>query len=250
MLIEMATEEYVREENHLKLFKEGRIDGMLLVGTLTTDTYIQDLARLYPLMFVNSRLEGLSSVVADNFQGARKMVAHLVELGHCRIGFIAGIEVTTVGEDRSRGFRDAMREGGLPLNDSWIRGGNFSEASGYEAGRAILSTNPRPSAIFAANDMMAIGCLMAARDAGLSVPRDLTVVGADDVILASYIKPSLTTLRQPMHEIGRLATETLMDMPPRRSDPRGSEGGDPPRRVVEQVIPTELVIRDSSAPPG
>lgn len=253
MLIEHATEQFIRDEHHHKLFREAQIDGMLLVGTLTTDDYILDIASRHRVLLVNSHLPGVASVIADNYGGARGLVAHLVELGHRCIARIGGLDTTNVGFDRGRGFRDGMTAAGLDLADEWQVWGNFSEDSGYECGRRLLTASRRPTAIFAANDMMAIGCLRAAEEIGLRVPEDLTVVGADDVRLASYVRPRLTTIRQPMYEIGRMATECLLQLPARPAPPEaGGVEGRPqtgPFQVPLHVTPTRLVIRESSGPP-
>lgn len=287
MLIESATEAFIRDEHHHKLFREGQIDGMMLVGTLTTDTYILDIAAQHRVLLVNSHLPGVASVMADNYEGSRAMVRYLVALGHRRIAHLGGLDTTNVGFDRGRGFRDAMAEAGVPLLEEWQVWGNFSEESGYRCGRELLTRPGRPTAVFAANDMMAIGCLRAAEELGLSVPRDVTVVGADDVRLASYVRPRLTTIRQPMYEIGRLATECLLQLPARSpgspdvqlhaSDAApgmdrtpgpqfapgvDSAGGGVPLdagvSIAAQpgplnrpllVVPTELVERESSGPP-
>lgn len=261
MLIEMATEQFVREETYHKLFREGQIDGMLLIGTLTTDEYVREIGALFNVVLVNSTFDDLPSVYADNYQGARDMMNHLAGLGHRQIGFIGGLDITTVGHDRNRAYRDGLAGAGLPADDRLVAWGNFSEESGYEAARELLQRQPRPTAVFAANDMMAIGCLRAAEEFGLKIPRDLTVVGADDVSLASYVRPRLTTLRQPMYDIGRLATETLLHQADlaARKDRRGSAettrpgngqrplAADPPRH---RLMSTNLVVRDSSAPPA
>lgn len=259
MLIEMATDQFVREETYHKLFREGQIDGMLLIGTLTTDEFVREIGALFNVVLVNSTFEELPSVYADNYQGAREMMSYLVGLGHRRLGFIGGLDITTVGFDRNRAYRDGIVAAGLGVDDRLLAWGNFSEESGYTAARELLGRQPRPTAVFAANDMMAIGCLRAAEELGLRVPGDLTVVGADDVSLASYVRPRLTTLRQPMYDIGRLATESLLyqaEMAARRQGrgPLASRpapgpahpASDPPR---QQLMTTSLVIRDSSAPP-
>lgn len=254
MLIEHATEQFIRDENHHKLFREGQIDGMLLVGTLTTDDYIREIASRHRVLLVNSHMPGVPSVIADNYEGARSMITHLVELGHRDIAQIGGLDNTNVGFDRGRGLRDRLNEAGIEAVEAWQVWGNFSEDSGYDCGRRILTGARRPTAIFAANDMMAIGCLRAAEELGLRVPEDLTVVGADDVRLASYVRPRLTTIRQPMYEIGRLATECLLQLPPRpvpAAEPVSGADRMSTAAFVRplHVTPTRLVIRESSGPP-
>jgi DNA-binding LacI/PurR family transcriptional regulator len=122
---------------------------------------------------------------------------------------------------------------------SYVEHGDFSQQSGYEAARRILSRKNRPTAIFSCNDMMAIGCIEYARDAGMTVPGDLAVVGADDIALGSYFKPRLTTLRQPMFDIGCLATRLLLK--------RLSGSGEWP---VEKMVSTELIVRESCGATG
>jgi len=239
LLIQIVGERFLAQKGHLKLFRERGADGALLLGTLNEDTFADELleARV-PLVLVNSRRPGASSVVADNRRGMRDMVKYLRGLGHRRIGFIGGLENTTVGEDRSRGFLEGLAEQGIPFSEDLRLWGNFSEESGARAALELLSRNPRPTAIMAANDMMAIGALRAAHDAlGLRVPEDLTVVGADDVRLTTYLRPPLTTIAQPMYEIGGMATRMLLD---------GLTGAAPPREVV---VDTRLVLRASAAPP-
>lgn len=260
MLIEMATEQFVREETYHKIFREGQVDGMLLIGTLTTDEFVRELGSLFNVVLVNSTFEDLPSVYADNYQGAREMMNHLAGLGHRRIGYIGGLDITTVGFDRNRAYRDGVVAAGADQDDRLVAWGNFSEESGYLAARELLDRRPRPTAVFAANDMMAIGCLRAAEEVGLRVPQDLTVTGADDVSLASYVRPRLTTIRQPMYEIGRLATQSLLheaeavarregrgQPASRPQPPSASLTADLPRH---RLMPTSLVVRDSSTPPG
>jgi LacI family transcriptional regulator len=235
MIIEMVTENFLRDGMHLRLFRERQIDGMLLVGTLDTDQYVgQVLAGGHTAVLVNSWRPGCSCVVADNLGGAGSVMKHLCALGHRRIGFIGGLNSTTVGLQRDEGYRRGLLECGLPADASLVEYGDFSEQSGYEAARKLLSKKNRPTAVFACNDLMAIGCINCAREMGISVPEGLAVVGADDIALGSYFQPRLTTLHQPMYEIGCLATQVLLD--------RLAGFGEWP---VKKVVLTELVIRDS-----
>ena len=252
MLIEMASEAFIQDRAHHKLFREGQIDGMLIIGALTTDDYILELSRRSPVVLVNSMLDDIPSVYADNYQGMLRMMEHLVGLGHRRIGYIGGLDITTVGADRTRGYREGCRAAGLPDDDRWVAWGNFSEESGLTAARDILARTPRPTAVVAANDMMAIGALRAAEEAGLAVPGHLTLVGADDVSLASYVRPRLTTLRQPMYDIGKAATELLLKL---SEEGKGDAGGAPEKPTRPATPPghhlymaTEVVVRDSSGP--
>ncbi|UCF78914.1 MAG: LacI family DNA-binding transcriptional regulator [Candidatus Eiseniibacteriota bacterium] len=235
MIIQMVTENFLKTGMHLRLFRERQIDGMLLVGTLDTDDYVEEVFESgNTAVLVNSWRPGYSCVVADNFEGARRVVDHLASMGHRRIGYISGLDSTTVGLRRSEGYKQGLADCGLESVEECVGYGDFSEQSGYEAARQILSSAERPTAIFAGNDMMAIGCVECAREMGISVPGQLAVVGADDIALSSYFRPKLTTLRQPMFDIGCLATELLLGKLSGTSE-----------WPVEKVVPTELIVRES-----
>jgi DNA-binding LacI/PurR family transcriptional regulator len=240
MLIEMVTENFLKDSMHLRLFRERQIDGMLLVGSLDTDTYVEEVfAGCNTAVLVNSWRPGVSCVVGDNFNGARRVVSHLVSLGHKNIGLIGGLNSTTVGLRRNQGYRQGLLDDGLRFVSSYVEYGDFSQRSGYEAARRILSRKNRPTAVFACNDMMAIGCIEYGRHIGMTVPGDLAVVGADDIALGSYFTPRLTTLRQSMFDIGCLATRLLLK--------RLSGSGEWP---VEKTISTELIVRESCGAMG
>ena len=240
MIIEIVTENFLKDSMHLRLFRERQIDGMLLVGTLDTDGYVGEVfAGGNVAVLVNSWRPGVSCVVADNFNGARRVVSHLASLGHTRIGFIGGLDSTTVGLRRNQGYKQGLLDRGLQFVSSYVEYGDFSQQSGYVAARRLLSKKNKPTAIFAGNDMMAIGCIECARRMRITVPGDLAVVGADDIALGSYFEPRLTTLRQPMFDIGCVATGLLLE--------RLSGSGEWP---VEKLIPTELVVRESCGAKG
>ncbi|MFH0778413.1 MAG: LacI family DNA-binding transcriptional regulator [Candidatus Eisenbacteria bacterium] len=235
MIIEMVTDNFLKDAMHLRLFRERQIDGMLLVGTLDTDDYVSEVfERGNTAVLVNSWRPGYSCVVADNFAGAHRVVSHLASLGHKKIGFVGGLESTTVGLRRSLGFKQGLGDCGLRPAEGCVEYGDFSEQSGYDAAKRMLARKNRPTAVFACSDMMAIGLIKCAKDMHIRVPDDLAVVGADDIALGSYFEPALTTLRQPMFDIGCMVTKLLL----RRLSGRG-------KWPIEETVPTELVIRDS-----
>lgn len=168
--------------------------------------------------------------------GGREAAAHLAELGHKRIAFVSGPPTFRSSHERRSGFEEALNERGLALARAYVFEGAYTYDSGVEAGRALLSMAERPSAIFAGNDEMAAGVLQAARQLGVRVPEDVSVVGFDDFQIASRLWPTLTTVRTPTREIGRLAVERLMG---REDDTR-----DPKSRLPS------LVVRESTAPLG
>ena len=240
LLIEVADERFIENQTHRKLFREGAADGMLLLGTTSEDTFLRDLIdSRFPVVLVNSRFEGAAAVVADNRAGFRDLVAHLAYLGHRRIGFIGGLEITTVGKDRSEGFLEGLERAGLVFHEDLRLWGNYSERSGAKVARELLGRPDRPTAIMAANDMMAIGALrVAQREFGLRVPEDVTIVGADGIPLTTYVEPGLTTVAQPIYRIGHRATELLLEALQGRQVPTAVES-----------MPTRLLVRGSSGAP-
>jgi LacI family transcriptional regulator len=195
--------------------------------------------RRMPVVVVDRDIPDVAvdSVMTANERGGWLATRHLIELGHRRIGCIAGPSDVTPSAERGTGHRQALREVALPVKEELIIRGDFQYESGYQAARRLLSMDDPPTAIFACNDLMAIGAISAAVELGRQVPADLSVVGFDDVPLASFANPALTTVIQPKHEIGVVAATMLLE---RMQDPDR-----PPRR---RMLDTELVVRKSTAP--
>ena len=179
-------------------------------------------------------------VVTHDSRGAARAARHLAELGHRRIAFISGPDTFRSSHERGRGFAEGLAEHGLTLDPAYIRRAAYTFESGVEAATELLALPQRPTAIFAGNDEMAIGVMKAARDAGLDVPRDLSIVGFDDLPMASRVWPNLTTVRLPIRDMGRMAAEKLT---------AGLRGLDPATLAQPEVDPS-LVVRDSTAAPG
>ena len=167
--------------------------------------------------------------------GGREAAAHLAELGHTRIAFVSGPQTFRSSHERRSGFEEALNERGLALAKAYVVEGAYTYESGIEKGRDLLTMGERPTAIFAGNDEMAAGVLQAARQLGIRVPEDLSLVGFDDFQIASRLWPTLTTVRTPTREIGRLAVERLMG--------REDDSRDPKSRLPS------LVVRESTAAP-
>ncbi len=167
--------------------------------------------------------------------GGREAARHLAELGHTRIAFISGPPSFRSSHERRSGFEEALNEAGLTLNRAYVAEGGYTFESGIARGLELLRLDPRPTAIFAANDEMAAGVLQAARQLGLGIPDDVSVLGFDDFQIASRLWPALTTIRTPTREIGRLAVERLLGVEDEARDPK-------------ERLPV-LVVRDSTAPP-
>jgi LacI family repressor for deo operon, udp, cdd, tsx, nupC, and nupG len=226
-------------------FLSNRADGMVLFdASLDTDQLngLKSPKGKFPLVIACDELPDarLHSVMTDNRAAAARATQFLIELGHRRIGHIhSPSRNPRLTSDRLLGFRDAMAAAGLEVPPAFIIDGDFSMVSGEAAGRAFLALNERPTALFSANDEMLIGFLSVLRQAGVECPRDLSVVGFDDITVSRCIVPALTTMRQPREDIGRLATKTLLDV---------LEGEAHTRTPVHLVLRSELVIRDSALP--
>ncbi len=177
----------------------------------------------------------------DDFAAAREMTQHLAGLGHRRIGFIVGEPRYGASQARRGGYLDAMNQLNLPVSDSWVRQGDFTFQSGLEQAKALLSLPDRPTAIFASNDDMALGCLAAAAEAGLMVPGEVSVAGFDDSPSARFSRPQLTTVRQPVVEMASLATRLLISGVIKGSSSMGAP--------LDELLPFELIHRASTAPP-
>lgn len=216
----------------------GRVDGLLLMSPFLAGA--EDLASELPPMpvvLMNPALavERLPSVGVDNHGGAMAMVRHLLGAGHRRIAFIAGPQDNFDAGERLRGYREALAQG-APGVEPWVLPGNFDEASGHAAGQKLLEAGERPDAVFAANDMMALGCLFALGQGGLRVPVDVALAGFDDIPLSRYVDPPLTTMRVEIAELGARAIRRLLDGEP------DADGGAPAPVLLEP----RLVVRASS----
>lgn len=179
----------------------------------------------------------------DNYGGARVMTRHLRDSGHRRIAFIAGPDDNFDAHERMRGYRDELALD--PAVQPWVLPGNFDEESGYRAGQA-LARDTRPDAVFAANDMMALGCLFALGHAGLKVPQDIALAGFDDVPMARYVLPALTTMRVDIAGLGARALQLLLGQQLVDAPAPPAEAAPP---AFSQMVP-ELIVRASSAARG
>lgn len=202
-------------ESLLEEFLHRQVDGLMVFNPYADDRFRYLLPLIQngiPVVYLGNtpRTEPISSVRCDDRDGGLRATRYLLELGHRVIATITGPLNEECAEDRLRGYRQALAEQGLPLDDRLIAHGDWSAISGYRATRALLGAGIPFTAIFAQNDQMAIGAIRALREAGLQVPRDVSVIGFDDIPLASYFDPPLTTLRQPMTELGERAARLLI----------------------------------------
>ncbi len=231
-----------KELLYTNVLAEKQVDGILFVAAGVSTGHIRALQeRRMPVVVVDREISDVSvdEVLTDNARGGWLATCHLVELGHRRIGCITGPSDVTPSAERVTGYRQALREAGIPVDEALVVKGDFQYESGFQAARQLLSTDDSLTAIFACNDLMAIGATRAALELGQQVPAGLSVVGFDDVRLASFANPPLTTIAQPKYEMGVVAATMLLermrdlDMPPRR-----------------RVLDASLLIRQSTTPVG
>lgn len=192
-------------------FLSGTVDGLIVqTGRLPKElSRIPDIAQR--AVAVAAPIEGLMTIGIDEFAAAKEAVHYLISLGHSDIAHIAGPPAPN-SDHRERGYASALREAGLTVNPMRTAPGNFSIRSGQEAARVILSRAPAPTAIFCANDEMAIGAICVCKQMGLRVPQDISIVGFDDVEIAEFYDPNLTTIRQPRRELGQRAMVELLGL--------------------------------------
>lgn len=198
---------------YMRLINENHVDGIILSGPRQDDTEIIRLHRDgFPIMLMGQLPEGgIPFVDIDAVDDAACAIQHLIGLGHRRIAMItnASLEYTSAQQRRS-GYLKALQEAGIDPNDSYLREGNYTPASGYEAMNELLKVSPRPTAVFVASDVVALGAMQAIKRAGLRIPEDMAVVGFDDIPLSEYYDPPLTTLRIPAYGLGWAAGERLV----------------------------------------
>ena len=234
VMLWLAEPEYERRQIR-QIMYSGLIDGVIIASMLTNDSLVQALVDGdLPFMLVGRHPTDarVNYVDADNVNGAREAVRHLLRLGRTRIGLINGPQNMIASVDRLAGYTLALRERGLLVEPERVADGGFSEAGGFLAMQQLL---PRqPDAIFAASDAMAIGALRALREAGVRVPNDVALVGFDDLPFAARTEPPLTTVRQPTHRMGGMTVETLIELIEQ-----------PASSPYHLVLPTELVVRAS-----
>lgn len=224
-----------------KLYRQRRADGLLLVALHTTDSFLETLEQLrFPMVVVGERAScpTICSVSCRDERGIGLSCNHLYKLGHRRIAFVAGPEDFSTANRRKEAFLEFRRKKGLEIPASYIQRGEFTMSGGRDAGRILLRGKSRPTAIVAANDRMAFGVMESARELGMVIPRDLSVVGFDDEYSAAEWFPALTTVRQPVIEMGEQAAKMLLAALADKTLPAG-----------DTVMDVSLILRESTAPP-
>jgi len=220
----------------------GRVDGFILMSPqIDAQMLKSNLPLNLPVILLNCFVDGVSfdSLNIDNFGGAHQMTRHLIQHGHQRVAVIKGHAGNLDAEERLRGYRQAMRENQLAVSAAWEIPGSFSEESGYEAVKEILALTPRPTAVFASNDSMAIGALSALREIGVDIPREIALVGFDDIPIARFLSPTLTSVRVSISDLGAIAIQKLVHAIREKNN----------HAKQHLVIPTSLALRESCGCP-
>ncbi len=240
VILEVAHEQYVATKQHLELFYRDYVDGVLLVGVTNRDAYLKDFAGgEHAALIVNNYLPkiDLNHVVCDYGQAGRLAAELLTGLGHRNIALIRGAtEVQTVADLR-RGFAEGLKAAGISLPETRVEDGLYTEEGGADAARRLFEHTPSITGILAGNDKMAIGAIAGLKGMGLRVPEDVSVIGCDDMHLAEFCDPPLTTVHTPLFEVGQRACEALFQL----------VNGKASR--VKEVHPVRMTMRKSACPP-
>lgn len=242
-LFDSQSEDFNDGTKCANLCRQRRVDGLIVVAPVSNDQFPLTFANLkMPLVVVGStfRQPTISYVDVDNFGASAAITEYLVKLGHKKIGFLRGPSDLRDAAQREQAFRKTLMAHHLPVMEKWILQGDYETRRAFHLALDLLSNDHRPTAIFAANDLMAYGVLDAARVLRLKVPEDVSVVGFDDLEGSAESIPSLTTATQPMKQLGHVAASYLM----RRLDGRDKS------LSLHQKLPVPLVVRGSTAPPA
>lgn len=227
-----------REKTYTQLCRERRVDGAIIQGIKKEDPYLKEVVESdIPCVLVDIPVHSNSVgyVTTDNALGAKKAVEHLASLGHKHIGMINGHEDAFVSQERLNGYREALKECGLSFRSEWVVSGNFEEKKAEKAAQELINRHKEVTAIFCASDLMALGALKACKELGLHVPKEMSIVGYDNIVLASYSSPNLTTVGQEVYQIGYEAADLLIEML------EGKETN------MKRYLDTKLIIRESTA---
>ncbi|MGA3017083.1 MAG: LacI family DNA-binding transcriptional regulator [Bryobacteraceae bacterium] len=240
ILLSTSHADPAREMRAVRSLHEHRVDGILVNSSRVGRLYMPLLEEMkVPIVLINNEHPGefIHSVTIDNLRAGRDATRHLVQLGHNRIGYVGNQFGLQADTERFSGYRQVLEEADIGFAPELVAHGDGGPEAGMRATARLLALPEAPTAVFCFNDMQALGALRAARERGLNVPGDLSVVGLDDLYLSSYTDPPLTTIQQPKHEMGRLAAQILLEQ---------LSGKHPESRMT---LAGKLVVRQSTAPP-
>jgi LacI family transcriptional regulator len=243
MLVVLCNSDRVeeRERRFVHMLRAKQVDGVVVIPHGEAQALLQPLLDAQiPVVVLEHAVDALPCILIDEPAGGRLATGHLLDLGHRRIALIRRHPTRALSRQRHAGYREALAARGLPYDPALVIHCGPGQAEGYGAMQRLLALPQPPTAVFAHNDLLALGALRAAADAGLRVPHDLSIVGYDDIANAAYFTPALTTVRIPKEEMGTLAGRTIMTLAQATSPP-------PPHTVTLAV---DLIVRESTAPPA
>lgn len=229
-----------KQAAYTRVLMEKRIDGLIIVSSGSDEELNQLLSdEGIPKVLVDREVPGLAAdfIEADHEQGGYLATKYLIDLGHRDIACVSGPKTLLPSSDRVQGYWRALKEAGIALRDDFLAHSDFTSQGGFTAFQQLLALKQRPTAIFASNDLMAIGGLCAAHQAGVNIPEELSVIGYDDIALASFTTPRLTTIAQPKYEIGVLTAQVMVKRILNAELP-----------LCREMLETQLMIRQSTAP--
>ncbi|MBI3960489.1 MAG: LacI family DNA-binding transcriptional regulator [Chloroflexi bacterium] len=227
-----------KELAYLETLLSKRVDGVIYMTTdMATDRLMPFHEEGIPIVTFDRDYDNIDSILLDNFQGGYDATRHLLELGHTRIGCIAGPDSPSRSSDRVRGYRAALEEAHIPYNPDLLCVGDWTARSGQVAASEFLRLPVPPTAIFSCNDMMAVGAIAFLRDRGCHVPQDISVIGYDNISLSAYVCPPLTTIATPIEQIGQGLCQMLLDC----------IGEKLPAETQRVTVRGALLVRESTA---
>lgn len=227
------------EVEFAKSLRAKRVDGVIIIPSESPDEILRPLQQAHiPTVVLEHNLPNTHCIALDDLQGGRLATQHLLSLGHRRIGMIRRKPTSALSHLRYVAFRDMLQAANIPLDPDVVIESEAGQAGGYASMQKLLALPEPPTAVFAHNDVLAMGAISAIYHAGLSVPHDISIVGYDDTINAAYLNPPLTTVKLPIAEMGSLAGKTIFDLI--------KNGNSIPPHTI--TLPVELIVRASTAP--
>lgn len=232
-----------KEEDLIRILREKQVDGLIITSTDLKGPTIRSLVNEkfpFVLLYSTIRTGPMFNVGVDNYRGGYLATEHLVQLGHRRIGMVAGkFTISDRSYHRWHGYRQCLRHYGIAYDQNLLVQTEYSLAGGKASLKSLYSLREPPTAVFCSNDYLALGAMNGARECGLQLPEDMSIVGFDDTQIASYVFPGLTTVHQPAYDMGTIGAMMLLDRIAGQMD-----------KPVHRLLETELVVRESTAQPG
>ena len=238
MIVCNTDEDIHTEIEQIDLLRGKGVDGYIIMPVGVANQHIIELIEMHkPLVLLDRCFDGLetNSVVVDNYSGAYQSTKYLIEQGHRRIAIIQGLINTSTNSERVKGYQDALKESGLPVDNNLIVGNDFRKDNGYIETKLLLSSEDPPTAIFTMSDLITLGALEAIEESDFSIPEDISIISYDDIDFAPFFKAPLTAVRQPKESMGKVAVKLLIDHI-KSKDKSGKQ---------KIVLKPELVIRHS-----